>query len=63
MRLEIYQCDKCGAECNEYHERVAVNFPYGKTYDLCIKCAMQLFPKKEDDTIEDWLQEKGVIKQ
>jgi hypothetical protein len=49
MKLEIYQCDKCGAECGSYYDRVAVNFPYGEQHDLCIKCAREIFPKKNDD--------------
>ena len=45
-------CDKCGADCSEYKNRVAVNFPYGKQYDLCIKCAREILPQKEESEAE-----------
>lgn len=45
-------CDKCGADCTEYKNRVAVNFPYGKHYDLCIKCAREILPSKEEREAE-----------
>lgn len=53
MELTIYQCDKCGADCSEYENRVVVNFPYGKRYDLCLKCAKELFPEKKEDEVSD----------
>ena len=48
MELTIYQCDKCGADCSEYEERVVVCFPLGERYHLCIKCAREIFPDKGD---------------
>ena len=48
MKLIICQCDKCGADCSEYEERVLVSFPYGERHDLCIKCAREIFPDKKE---------------
>ena len=46
------RCDKCGADCTEYKNRVAVNFPYGKQYDLCIKCAREIFQEKKKSDVK-----------
>lgn len=53
MNLAIYQCDKCGADCSEYKERVLVSFPYGEQYDLCIKCANEIFQKKKESDMQN----------
>ena len=47
------RCDKCGADCTEYKNRVAVNFPYWKQYDLCIKCAREILPSKEEREVKE----------
>lgn len=52
MKLEIYQCDKCNAECTTYDDKVTVNFPFGEQYDLCIKCARELFPEKKENEVK-----------
>lgn len=52
MNLSIYQCDKCGADCSEYEERVVVAFPFGEMHDLCIKCAREIFQPKEESEEE-----------
>ena len=51
MKLAIYQCDMCKADCSAYEQRVVVDFPFGEQYDLCIKCARELFPKKEESEV------------
>jgi hypothetical protein len=51
MKLTIYQCDRCKADCSAYEKRVVVDFPFGEQYDLCIKCARELFPKKEESEV------------
>lgn len=53
MRLSIYQCDKCGADCSEYEERVVVLFPLGEQHDLCIKCAREIFNNKEESEVKE----------
>ena len=52
MNLTIYQCDKCGADCSKYEERVVVAFPRGEQYDLCIKCAREMLPPKDESEAE-----------
>lgn len=52
MELTIFQCDKCGDDCSEYKNRVAVNFPYGEQYDLCIKCAREILQPKEESEVK-----------
>jgi hypothetical protein len=49
MELTIYQCDKCKADCSAYENRVKVDFPFGEHYHLCVPCAREIFPKKEED--------------
>ena len=51
MKLTICQCDKCGADCSKYEERVVVYFPYGKRHELCIKCARKIFPDKKEGEV------------
>lgn len=51
MKLSIYQCDKCGADCSAYEQRVVVGFPFGEQYDLCIKCVRKLFPEKKESEV------------
>ena len=51
MKLTIYQCDRCKADCSAYEQRVGADFPFGEQYDLCIKCARELFPKKEESEV------------
>ena len=46
MKLTIYQCDRCKADCSAYEQRVVVDFPFGEQYDLCIKCARSCFRKR-----------------
>ena len=53
MKLTICQCDKCGADCSEYEERVLVSFPYGERHDLCIKCAREIFPDKKESEVAE----------
>ena len=53
MKLTIYQCDKCGADCSAYEKRVVVNFPYGEQHDLCIKCAREIFPEKKESEMQN----------
>ena len=49
MKLEIYQCDKCGCDCSEYERCVVVNYPFGETKHLCIDCANKVFDKEESE--------------
>ena len=51
VKLTIYQCDRCKADCSAYEQRVGADFPFGEQYDLCIKCARELFPKKEESEV------------
>lgn len=53
MKLEIYQCDKCGCDCSEYEKCVVVNFPFGEKYHLCMDCARKIFPKKEESEVKN----------
>ena len=53
MNLSIYQCDRCGADCSAYENRVRVYFPYGERYDLCIKCAREIFPEREESEVKN----------
>ena len=53
MKLTIYQCDKCGADCSEYDNRVTVYFPYGEMRELCIKCAREIFQDKEEIEVKE----------
>lgn len=53
MILTIYQCDKCKADCSSYEQRVRVDFPFGEQYDLCIKCARELFPEQKESMVRD----------
>ena len=53
MKLTICQCDKCGADCSEYEERVEVSFPRGEQRDLCIKCAREIFPERKKSEVCD----------
>ena len=46
MQLSIYQCDRCGADCSAYENRVRVYSPYSERYDLCIKCAREISPRE-----------------
>ena len=51
MEITIHKCDRCGADCSKYYERVVFDFPYGERRDLCIRCARDIFKdKKESDT-------------
>ena len=52
MNLSIYQCDKFGADCSKYEERVVVAFPRGEQYDLCIKCAREILPPKDESEVK-----------
>lgn len=52
MNLSIYQCDKCGADCSKYEERVVVAFPCGEQYELCIKCAREILPPKDESEVK-----------
>lgn len=52
MNLTIYQYDKCGADCSKYEKRVVVAFPRGEQYDLCIKCAREILPPKDESEAE-----------
>ena len=47
MELTIHKCDRCGADCSKYKERVVFDFPYGERRDLCIKCAREIFKNKK----------------
>ena len=47
MELTIHKCDRCGADCSKYNERVVFDFPYGERRDLCIKCAREIFKDKK----------------
>lgn len=49
MKLEIYQCDKCGCDCSEYERCVVVNYPFGENKHLCIDCANKVFDKEESE--------------
>lgn len=53
MQLSICQCDRCGADCSAYENRVRVYFPYGEQYDLCIKCAREIFPERKKSEVRD----------
>ena len=53
MQLSIYQCDRCGADCSAYENRVRVYFPCGERYDLCIKCAREIFPERKKSEVRD----------
>ena len=53
MKLSIYQCDKCGADCSNYEDRVWVRFPFGEAYDLCMKCAREILPEKKKKEMND----------
>ena len=53
MQLSIYRCDRCGADCSAYEKRVRVYFPYGERYDLCIKCAREIFPERKKSEVRD----------
>lgn len=48
MEITIHKCDKCGADCSKYNERVVVYFPYCEQRDLCIKCAREIFTDKKE---------------
>ena len=47
MEITIHKCDKCGADCSKYNERVVFYFPYRERRDLCIKCAREIFKNKK----------------
>jgi hypothetical protein len=51
MKLEIYECDKCGDDCSTYENRVIVHFPFGEQQDLCMKCARKLFPEQKESEV------------
>lgn len=53
MKLTIYQCDKCGADCSEYENRVMIYFPHGEGHELCIKCAREIFQDKEEREVKE----------
>ena len=57
MQLSIYQCDRCGADCSAYENRVRLYFPCGEQYDLCIKCAREIFPERKKSEVRDGKQE------
>ena len=59
MKLTIYQCDKCGADCSEYENRVMIYFQYGEGHELCIKCAREIFQDKEERAAEAALAKAG----
>lgn len=53
MKLTIYQCDKCGADCSEYENRVMIYFPHGEGHELCIKFAREIFQDKEEREVKE----------
>ena len=61
MKLTIYQCDKCGADCSEYEKRVMVYFPNGERHELCIECAREIFQDfqdKEESEVKEQCNER-----
>ena len=61
MKLTICQCDKCGADCSEYKERVLVSFPFGEQRDLCIKCARDIFHETDKEESEVSNEERAEV--